>query len=165
MIIRSETPADSQAIRILTTAAFQGIEHSSQTEAAIIDALREADALSISLVAEQDGRIVGHVAFSPVRINGAHCGWFGLGPVSVLPALQRSGVGSSLIREGLEFLKLHGAWGCVVLGDPNYYSRFGFNSDHDLQYDDVPPEYFQSLALTGEPAKGEVAYHEGFEAK
>ena len=98
-------------------------------------------------------------------IDGEDLGWFGLGPVSVSPSLQRGGIGIALIEEGLRLLKHRGAAGCVVLGDLNYYRRFGFTSDHALRYGDVPPEYFQSMILLGDPAKGEVTYHEGFEAR
>ena len=105
MIIRTERPLDADAIGSLTSAAFKGMVHSSGTEAAIVDALRREGALALSLVAEKDGLLVGHVAFSPVTIDGKAGGWFGLGPVSVLPAQQRSGTGSALIREGLERLK------------------------------------------------------------
>lgn len=164
MIIRDEAPADISTIRVLTEAAFRHAEHSSQTEGAIVDALRAAGALTLSLVAEQDGEIVGHIAFSPVLIDGKDPGWFGLGPVSVWPHLQRGGIGSALIGEGLEQLRQRGAMGCVLLGDPDYYRRFGFSSDHALHYGDVPPEYFQSLVLSGEPCAGEVSYHEGFDA-
>ncbi|WP_428156165.1 GNAT family N-acetyltransferase [Brevundimonas sp.] len=164
MIIRPETPADVAFIRSLTDAAFVGVEHSSQTEGAIVDALRRAGALSLSLVAEQDGAIIGHVGFSPVRIDSEDIGWFGLGPVSVSPGLQRGGVGSALIKAGLDLLESQGAKGCVVLGDPQYYGRFGFSSDHGLRYGDVPAEYFQSRVMSGEPVGGEVTYHEGFEA-
>ncbi|ATE66483.1 GNAT family N-acetyltransferase [Rhizorhabdus dicambivorans] len=164
MIIRPETPLDHPAIARLTEVAFRGIEHSSQTEAAIVDALRDAGALTLSLVAETDQGIVGHAAFSPVRIDGAEGGWFGLGPVSVLPGCQRGGIGSALIGRGLDRLRQRGAGGCVVLGDPAYYRRFGFSSRHALRYGDVPPDYFQSLMLAGTPAAGEVSYHEGFEA-
>lgn len=165
MLIRPERAADTSAIRSLTDTAFEGVEHSSQTEGAIVDALRRAGALTLSLVAERDGRIIGHVAFSPVRIDGAELGWFGLGPVSVAPEHQRGGVGTALIREGLAELRRRGANGCVVLGDPDYYRRFGFTSDHGLSYADVPPVYFQSLRWSGEPAAGEVTYHAGFDAR
>lgn len=164
MIIRPEALKDSLAIRTLTNAAFMGVEHSSQTEGAIVDALRAADALAMCLVAEQDGLVIGHVAFSPVLINGADIGWVGLGPVSVSPSFQSRGVGSMLINEGLGRLATRGAQGCVVLGEPKFYSRFGFRSDHALSYGDVPPAYFQSLVLAGEPPSGEVTYHAGFEA-
>ena len=98
MIIRPETPADIPFIRSLTDAAFDGVEHSSQTEGAIVDALRQDGALTVSLVAEQAGSIVGHVGFSPVRIEGEDIGWFGLGPVSVLPSLQGGGVGTAYLE-------------------------------------------------------------------
>jgi putative acetyltransferase len=165
MRIRPEIPADAAAIRSVTEAAFKGAEHSSQTEAAIVDALRDSGALAISLVAERDGAIIGHVAFSPVLLDGADKGWFGLGPVSVLPDLQGSGVGTALIREGLKLLERRGAKGCVLLGDPSYYGRFGFTSDHALRYPGPPPQYFQSLILSGDPAAGDVTYHAGFEAR
>lgn len=164
MIIRAETASDSTVIRSVTEAAFLGAEHSSGTEGAIVDALRDAGALTLSLVAEQDGAMVGHVAFSPVRIGGRDLGWFGLGPVSVLPSLQRGGIGKTLIEAGLEQLRQRGASGCVVLGDPAYYGRFGFTADHELHYPDVPPEYFQSMPWTGASAEGEVSYHPAFGA-
>ncbi|WP_176593428.1 GNAT family N-acetyltransferase [Sphingobium sp. EM0848] len=165
MIIRPETSEDVPKIRSLIKAAFKGIDHSNETEGAIVDALRDAGALIISLIAEQDDMLIGHVAFSPVLIAGDGGGWYGMGPVSVSPQVQRRGTGSALIREGLKLLQDRGASGCVVLGEPNYYSRFGFSSNHALRYGDVPPEYFQSLLLCGDPCEGEVTYHKGFEAE
>ncbi|WP_445503721.1 GNAT family N-acetyltransferase [Microvirga sp. G4-2] len=164
MQIRPEHPGDIAAIRNLTTAAFKDMRYSSQTEAAIIDALRDAGALTISLVAVQEGEVVGHAAFSPVTINGESKGWYGLGPVSVRPDRQRKGIGQALIRTGLEHLQQMKAHGCVVLGEPGYYSRFGFVTDPGLRYGDVPPEYFQYLAFTDTVPKGEVAYHPSFNA-
>jgi putative acetyltransferase len=164
MLICPENGADACAIRALKDAAFRNAPHSSGTEAAIIDALRDAGVLTLSLVAKSEGHIVGHVAFSPVTINGKSGGWFGLGPVSVEPARQRRGIGQALILDGLERLKASGAQGCVLLGDPAYYQRFGFVSDPRLRYGDVPPEYFQRLSFTGVAPSGEVAYHPGFGA-
>jgi putative acetyltransferase len=162
--IRPERAGDAQAIRAVTEAAFRGVAHSAQTEGAIIEALRKAGALSLSLVAVCEGRIVGHIAFSPVRIEGRDTGWFGLGPVSVAPDLQGQGIGSALIRKGLASLKARKAAGCVLLGNPGYYARFGFSSDHALRYPGPPSEYFQSLVLSGSPAAGLVTYHLAFEA-
>lgn len=162
MEIRFEQPEDVDAIRTLTTAAFQNAPHSSHNEAAIIDALRNADALTISLVALDNAEIVGQVAFSPVTISGEQNGWFGLGPVSVHPDRQRQGIGQILIRTGLQHLRSISAQGCVVLGDPTYYGRFGFVSDPNLRYGNVPPEYFQRLAFTDAVPAGEVSYHPGF---
>ncbi|GFE74188.1 GCN5 family N-acetyltransferase [Novosphingobium sp. TCA1] len=146
------------------TAAFLGAEHASGTEGAIVDALRDSGALTISLVAESDDAIVGHVAFSPITIDGAEIGWFGLGPVAVAPDLQRGGIGARLIEAGLARLREMGAQGCVVLGDPTYYARFGFVSDPALAYPGVPAEYFQRLVMTGAAPAGTVAYHQGFNA-
>jgi len=164
MIIRHECDEDASAIRAVIVAAFKDAPHSSGTEAAVVDALREAGALTLSLVAEKQGQIVGHAAFSPVTINGQAGRWFGLGPVSVEPVDQRRGTGAALIREGLQQLRAAGAEGCVVLGDPSYYQRFGFVSDSRLRYGKVPPEYFKRVSFTGVEPAGEVDYHAGFSA-
>jgi len=162
MQIRPERPEDIDTIRNLTAAAFKDMIYSSQTEAAIVDVLRSAGALTLSLVAIQENELVGHVAFSPVTINGEAKGWYGLGPVSVRPDRQRRGIGQALIRDGLNHLRRMDAQGCVVLGDPGYYSRFGFMSDPRLRYGDAPPEYFQCLGFTAAIPRGEVAYHSAF---
>ncbi len=162
--IRPETPADADAIRALTAAAFAGAPHSSGTEAAIIDALRAAGALTLSLVAAEAGGIVGHAAFSPVTCSSGASGWFGLGPVSARPDRQRAGVGQALIRTGLATLRDQGAAGCVVLGDPRYYGRFGFACDPALRYGDVPQEYFQRIVFRGPPPAGEITYHPSFDS-
>jgi len=160
--IRPERADDADAIRSITTAAFATAEHSSGTEAAIVDALRNAGALTISLVAVENREIVGHVAFSPVMIDAKPGGWFGLGPVSVRPDRQGGGVGKALIESGLAALNAKGADGCVVLGDPRYYSRFGFASDTRLRYGDAPVEYFQRLVFKGPAPAGQIAYHASF---
>ena len=118
MNIRAETPTDSQAIEAVTVAAFSDAPHTSHTEQHIVNALRRAGKLSVSLVAESGGAVVGHVAISPVSISDGTPGWFGLGPVSVLPQYQRRGIGSQLVREALRIIRKRGASGCVVLGDP-----------------------------------------------
>jgi putative acetyltransferase len=144
------------------TRAFATAPHASGTEAAIVDGLRAADALSLSLVAEHDGQVVGHAAFSPVRIDDRDTIWFGLGPVAVDPDHQRRGIGDRLVRAGLAELRSRGAAGCVVLGDPAYYARFGFVADPALRYPGPPPEYFQHLSFDGPPPVGIVAYHPAF---
>ena len=167
MPIRLEQPGDADAIRALTTEAFATAPHSSGTEAAIVDGLRAAGELTLSLVAVEDGEtsgeILGHVAFSPVTIDGAEHGWFGLGPVSVRPGRQRGGIGSVLIREGLRRLRENGAAGCVLLGDPAYYGRFGFVNDPALVLEGVPPEYFMRLGFGAELPAGTVRYHAAFD--
>lgn len=163
MQIDLERPEDVTAIRSLTNAAFKDAPYSNQAEAKIIDALRSAGALTLSLTATRDGQIIGHAAFSPVRINGRSCGWYGLGPVSVSPESQRKGIGSAIIREGLRRLKTMKADGCVVFGAPAYYGRFGFVSDPGLHYAGAPEGYFLALAFTKPAAKGEITYHPGFD--
>nr|VFK43975.1 MAG: putative acetyltransferase [Candidatus Kentron sp. SD]VFK49229.1 MAG: putative acetyltransferase [Candidatus Kentron sp. SD] len=105
IFIKSETKSDIDAITEVTVAAFKTLEISNNTEQFIIMALRAAEALAVSLVAKLDGRVIGHLALSPVTISDGASGWYGLGPVSVLPAHQRQGVGAALIREGLFRLK------------------------------------------------------------
>jgi putative acetyltransferase len=163
MQIEQERLEDALAIHHLTDEAFKGMPFSPQTEARIVDALRAAGALTLSVVARQNGEIVGHVAFSPVRINGKAGDWYGLGPVSVRPAQQRKGIGQALIHDGLGRLKAMKAAGCILLGSPAYYSRFGFESDPDLHYRDVPSGYLQFLTFRGPTPKGEVTFHPGFD--
>lgn len=162
MILRPEQPGDEAAISSLTTAAFASAAHSSGTEAQIIKHLRDAGALTLSLVAEEEDRIVGHIAFSPVTIGGKDHGWVGLGPVSVAADRQGAGIGSALILEGLDHMRKAGHKGCVLLGDPRYYSRFGFANDPGLVYPGPPPEYFMALPFDGQSPRGEVAYHPAF---
>ena len=162
MQIRTERTADIDAIRQITETAFTGLPYSSGTEGRIIDALRQAGALTVSLVAEDDGQIIGHAAFSPVTIADESCGWYGLGPVAVHPDRQRGSIGQMLIRQGLSRLAIMGAKGCVVLGDPGYYGRFGFSHDPELRYEGAPPEYFTRLVITGPAPVGAVVFHDGF---
>lgn len=162
--IRPERPGDADAIAQVMREAFAGHPHSRQTETHIVAALRSAGVLAISLVAEREGTVVGHVAFSPVTISNGTTGWFGLGPVAVAPAYQRRGIGGALIREGLASLRALGARGCVVVGDPAYYRRFGFGPNPPLSLAGVPAEYFLALALEGDVPRGEVTYHEAFAA-
>jgi putative acetyltransferase len=164
MIIRPEDPIDEPAIRSLVTAAFWDAPHSEGKEAGIVDALRIGGALTVSLVAEDEGTIVGHVAFSPVAVNSQELSWFGLGPVAVLAEKRRRGIGAALVEAGLKRLEELGARGCVVLGDPAYYRRFGFESDPGLRFANVPSEYFQRLVIKGEPPQGVVNYHPAFSA-
>ena len=164
IIIRSERDADASAIAEVTAAAFETLEISNQTEQFIIEALRAAGALKLSLVAELDGRIIGHIAFSPVSISDGTQNWYGLGPVSVLPELQRQGVGKALIREGLSRLKDMGAGGCCLVGHPEYYIKFGFQNMPGLVLEGVPPEVFFGLSFDGRIPRGSVAFHEAFKA-
>lgn len=162
--IRPETASDIAAITEITRAAFETVPISRHTEQFIVTALREAKALVISLVATAESRVVGHIAFSPVTVSDGSPDWYGLGPISVLPEVQKQGIGKSLMREGISRLKALGARGCVLVGDPGYYERFGFRSLPDLVVEGVPQQYCLALPFGEERAAGTVAFHEGFDA-
>jgi putative acetyltransferase len=164
IIIREETSKDITAITEVTIAAFKTLEVSDQTEQFVIDALRKANALTLSLVAELDGKVVGHIAFSPITISDGTPGWYGLGPVSVLPEFQRMGIGKALIQEGLALLQSMGAGGCCLVGHPLYYTKFGFENVPGLVLEGAPPEAFFTLSFDGSFPRGEVFFHEGFMA-
>jgi len=162
--IRSETDADVGAITEVTVAAFETLEISNHTEQFIITALRAAKALTISLVAEVDGRVIGHIAFSPVAISDGTRNWYGLGPVSVLPEYQRQGIGKALMQEGLSRLKDMNARGCCLVGQPDYYKKFGFRNMPGLVLKGVPQEFFFALSFDGHTPQGTVTFHDAFKA-
>ncbi|MFA7243608.1 MAG: N-acetyltransferase [Sulfuricellaceae bacterium] len=164
VIIRKETSADVSAITEVTVAAFRTLEISHHTEQFIVAALRAAGALAVSLVAELDGRVVGHIAFSPVTLSDGTRDWYGLGPVSVLPEHQRKGIGKALVKEGLSRLKDVNARGCCLVGHPDYYRQFGFRNAPGLALEGVPPEFFFALPFDGHMPQGTVAFHEAFGA-
>ncbi len=162
MIVRKETNADIDVITDVTIAAFLTLPISNHTEQYIINALRAAGVLTISLVAEIDGRVVGHIAFSPVTISNGEKDWYGLGPISVLPEYQRQGIGKTLVNEGLSLLKELGGQGCALVGDPNYYKRFGFHNFPELVHEGIPQEVFLALPFTEKVPQGIVVFHKGF---
>ncbi len=164
MIIRNELESDVETISSVTKAAFESCPYGDHTEQFIVDALRAANALTVSLVAEVGGKVVGHIAFSPVTISDGSQNWYGLGPISVLPEFQKQGIGKSLIHEGLSLLKALGGKGCVLVGEPKYYERFGFKNLPDLVLDGVPQEYFLALPFGEEKIRGKVMFHQGFTA-
>jgi len=164
IVIRNETDADIGAITEVTVAAFKTLKISNHTEQFIIEALRAAKALTVSLVAEVDGLVIGHIAFSPVNISDGTQNWYGLGPVSVLPEYQRKGIGISLIKEGLSQLKELNAQGCCLVGHPDYYKKLGFKNMSGLIHEGVPHEVFFALSFDGHIPQGTVIFHEGFKA-
>ncbi|MHB9009914.1 MAG: GNAT family N-acetyltransferase [Limisphaerales bacterium] len=164
IVIRSETQDDAGTITEVTVAAFKTLEISQHTEQFIIEALRAAKALTVSLVAEMEDRIIGHIAFSPVTISDGTPNWYGLGPVSVLPLHQRKGIGKALIHEGLARLKELKAQGCCLVGHPDYYRKFGFENVSGLAHAGVPPEVFFTLCFEGAMPRGTVEFHDGFKA-
>ena len=163
MIIRAEQAGDISPIHRLTAEAFAPMSFSDGTEPDVIDSLRAAGDLTLSLVAIKDQVLVGHVAFSPVNISGVNKAWYGLGPVSVTPELQRCGIGTALINEGLTLLRDMGSDGCALIGDPAYYSRFGFTSNGKLAYHDVPSANVQYLAWKCEAPEGQLAFCRAFD--
>ena len=160
--IRNERPDDIASITYVTEGAFKTLEISNNTEHFIINALRAAEVLAVSLVAGADGSVIGHIAFSPVTISDGTSDWYGLGPVSVLPDYQHQGVGKALIEAGLSRLKDINAKGCCLVGHPEYYKKFGFKNTSDLVYKGVPQEVFLVLSFDGNIPRGEVTFHEAF---
>jgi putative acetyltransferase len=162
-VIRAEAHGDAAAIRALTEQAFAGAPHSDGSEPDVVDRLRADGDLALSLVATRvGGAIVGHVAFSQVTIDGGEAGWFGLGPISVLPALQGRGIGARLVEAGLAEMRVRGARGVVLVGDPAYYSRFGFARDPRLSYPRPGGEHLQRIVLSGEGTGGTIRYAPAF---
>lgn len=163
IVIRAEQARDIEAITQVTYAAFLGKFSDHPTEHLIVNCLRDAGMLTLSLAAELNRKIVGHVTFSPVTINEQFVDWYGLGPISVVPDLQKQGIGSKLILDGLARLRNLGAKGCVLEGSPAYYQRFGFKPRAGLTYHAAPaPEFFMALPFYEEVPIGKVEYHQAF---
>jgi putative acetyltransferase len=162
--VRLEDPGDRASIRAVNEAAFE-----TQAEADLVDALREKSDALISLIAEVDERVVGHILFSPVSLAGQpRASLMGLGPVAVLPQHQRRGVGSTLVRRGLELCRKRGCEAVVVLGHAEYYPRFGFvpASRYGITSAyDVPDDVFMVAPLgpaSLQGLSGRVTYDEAF---
>lgn len=166
MQIRHECDTDHDAIsKLLYEAFFNHPQHepgAPPTEHEIVNHLRAHGALALSIVGEDRGVIVGHIAFSEVRIDGQNVGWYGLGPVAAHPTRQRQGIGSALINQGISELRERGARGIVLVGDPEYYTRFGFVADPELLLPGVPPQYFLALPLAAPKPCGIVTFHSAF---
>lgn len=148
LIIREETPADISAVRRVNDAAFERPD-----EGNAVDRLRDHGQHLLSMVAEQNGEVLGHILFTAMTVDtpGGRMPAVGLAPLAVLPAHQRRGVGGALIRAALQGLREDGHRVCFVLGHPYYYPKFGFErSDRyglTCAYQGVPPEAFMVLAL------------------
>ena len=160
--IRPEQPADIDAIRELVRLAFIGHPYSSGTEP--LDRRRPEGGrrLELSLVAEVDGTVVAHIAFSAAGIGDSSCGWFLVGPVAVHPDHQGRGIGRALIEASLDITRSRNARGCVLVGDPALYCRFGFARCPQVTWPGVPDEYVLCLLMSGEDPAGEIAYHPAF---
>ena len=160
--IRPEQPSDAEPIRVLTEAAFRDMPFADGDEHELVGRLRNDADLTLSLVAEDASGIVGHIAFSPVAISDGAAEWYGLGPVSVRPDLQRQGIGDKLIQRGIADMRQCGAHGIVLVGSDEYYPRFGFENDPRLTYPGAPAQYFQRLVLDGDPPSGTVSFAPAF---
>ncbi len=165
-VIRRESAGDEAAIAEAIAQAFEASRYGDQGEAKIVERLRRDGALTLSIVAESDGRIEGHLAISPVRIApDPGGGWFGLGPVAVSPSHQRQGIGGALISAALSELEARGAGGCVVVGEPAYYRRFGFEPAEGLTVEGVPPQYVLLRSFGASRPVGTAYYHAAFAAR
>jgi predicted N-acetyltransferase YhbS len=162
VLIRPEAPDDCDSMRDILIAAFANHPYSHQTEHLIVEGLRADDSLTVSLVAEVDGNVVGRIAFSPVKIGGKDHGWLALGPVAVLSPFQRRGIGQAPVNEGLKTIRDLGAQGCVLVGDPAFYNRFGFRHNLALRMEGVPPEVLLCLPMWDEMPHGSVTHHPAF---
>lgn len=159
--IRDELPGEAAAIARLVTEAFLTAPHAGGNEARIVDRLRAEGALLLSLVAEEAGRITGHIAASPATVGGG-TGWACIAPLSVRPDRQRAGIGATLMRAALARLRESGAKGAVLVGDPGYYGRFGFAAAPGLTAAGIPGEYVQGLAFGGPAPLGGIVFHPAF---
>ena len=164
MLIRAERENDRDAVYAVNVSAFE-----TPAEADLVDSLREQAHPIVSLVAEENGEVVGHIMFSPVSLSGhPRLKLMGLAPMAVTPEHQRKGFGSALVRAGLEQCKQLGFAAVVVLGHPDYYPRFGFSPSSrfgiDSEYE-VPQDVFMALELQPEALSGKtgrVKYHAAF---
>jgi putative acetyltransferase len=164
ILIRPETPADHAAIHDVTQRAFAPMPFADGDEQLLIGKLRDAGALTLSLVAESDGVVVGQITFSPAFAANGSPEWYALGPVSVEPALKHQGIGGQLIRAGIAWLQDQDAAGCVLIGNPTYYSRFGFRVFSELAPAGTPAEYYQVLPLAIEKPNVIVEFHPLFQS-
>jgi predicted N-acetyltransferase YhbS len=161
-IIRLEVEADTPAIREITLAAFEHMPFAAGDEHELIDTLRAQSRLYLSLVAEWQGQVVGHIAFSRATPDDQSDHWFALGPVSVTPSLQGLGIGAALVDAGLKVLAEDAAAGCILTGDPEYYARFGFVLIPELAPESEPAEYFQVKLINGPLPSGKIHFDAAF---
>ena len=160
MLIRDETTGDIPAIGRVITEAMLTLPQATGTEARIVERLRAEGALTLSLVAEADGAVVGHLAASAARV-GAQDGWGLIGPLAVLPAWHRRGIGTALMTEALRRLRAT-CRGAALVGHPGYYVRFGFRAFPGFGVAGCPPEVVLALPFDGVAPRGELIHHPAF---
>jgi putative acetyltransferase len=160
MLIRNETIGDIAAISRVVTEALLMLAQSNGNEASIVEKLRADGALALSLVAEDEGEVIGYLAASAARI-GTQDGWGLIGPLAVLPPRHRQGVGSALMAEAIRRLR-RTSRGAALVGDPAYYGRFGFRAFPGFGVAGCPPEVVQALPFDGSEPRGELTHHPAF---
>lgn len=159
LTVRPERDDDRHAVHDVTQRAFAPMSYAGGNEQDLINRFRDAGALAASLVAQYDGHVVGQLTLTPATAADSSAGWFAMGPVAVAPEMQGMGIGAALIRAGIDWLHDHAAAGCVLVGNPAYYSRFGFRRAPQLCPPGQPADYFQILPIgTAEPTSV-VAFH------
>lgn len=160
--IKPEDASVTDEISHVITTAFESAPHAGGNEAEIVESLRAREALTLSLVALYDNQIVGHIAASPVVITDSKSGWFGIAPLSVLPRHQSRGVGAALLREAERLLRQRGAFGAVLVGDPTYYNRHGFECRAGLSVSGIPQQYVLAKPFADEQPCGAIEFHQAF---
>ena len=160
--VRAEDSADIAAIRSVTERAFRDMPYAGGDEQDVIDRLRSAGALPVSLVAVVGDEVVGHVAFSPAKSTDSTQPWFTLGPVAVHPDCQLQGIGSALIERGLADIARLGALGCIVVGNPDYYERFGFEPAPQQSPQKDYADFFMIKCFSVVRPAGAIDFHDAF---
>jgi putative acetyltransferase len=163
-VIRDQMAADKRAVHELIVHAFKTMPFACGCEQFVMDALWETGGAVVALVAEDSGTLVGQAAFSKVIVAGRDVAWHGCGPVAVLPERQNRGIGSALMRAGLERLRALGSQGCVLVGHPNFYDRFGFRPTPQMFEPGVPPDVIMALPFGASTPTGEVTFAPAFQA-
>ena len=172
ILIREEQFGDEAAIFKITEDAFHGMPYAGGDEQILVDRLRDQNSLVLSLVAVDDDKqanaspaekaVVGHIAFSIAINTDGSAPWYAFGPVSVTPERQAEGIGAQLINQGLATIQSRGALGCILTGDPNYYSRFDFAVSPNFSPANEPAEYFQLKLLSTTTPTGTFSFHPAF---
>lgn len=162
LVLRDESPDDIPAIYEVVQDAFRGRPYAGGDEQDLVNALRKAGRLSVALVAEESGEIIGHIAFSPARSADGSGPWYALGPVAVRPDRQSEGIGGLLINAGLDRIRTLSAIGCILTGNPAYYSRFGFKLSPETVPVREAAEYFQVSCFADHVPAGPFEFDPAF---
>jgi putative acetyltransferase len=158
LFIRQEHPEDFADIRDVTQRAFTPMPFYDGHDQDLPERFRKAGELQLSLVAVLEDKVVGHVALTKATHESQEQGWFALGPIAVEPEWQRKGIGTALIAQARNWLQSQKAKGCILMGDPGYYTRHGFKVMPDHCPVGEPSEYFMALQLDGPVPKGRFAF-------